>query len=160
MANYLTIVFPFLNTQATLWFWIPRPSMTPWEPSLQAVLYSIGCRYSYLPQRICSNWTEFLCRFSQVTQRIFITTLISREILWLGDRSNCTHLNFWFWFSCRQLGFCLLMNPFWPNAQPWDNLLFALAAVFIVVLNRHTMFKKGTGVTEVLMPEETPVSEN
>jgi len=53
-----------------------------------------------------------------------------------------------------------MMNPIWPDAQPWDNLLFAIAAVVIVVLNRETMFKKGTGVTEVLMPEEIPVPEN
>ncbi|MBC8506294.1 MAG: CPBP family intramembrane metalloprotease [Chloroflexi bacterium] len=46
-----------------------------------------------------------------------------------------------------------MMNPIWPDAQPWDNLLFVLAAVVIVVLNRRTMFKKGAGVTEVLMPE-------
>ena len=53
-----------------------------------------------------------------------------------------------------------MMNPIWPDAQPWDNLLFAIVAVIIVVLNRETMFKKGTGVTEVLMPEEIPVPEN
>ena len=53
-----------------------------------------------------------------------------------------------------------MMNPIWPDAQPWDNLLFAIVAVIIVVLNRDTMFKKGTGVTDVLMPEETPVPEN
>jgi len=47
-----------------------------------------------------------------------------------------------------------MMNPIFPDAQPWDNLIFALAAVVIVVLNRRTMFKKGTGVTEVLMPEQ------
>jgi membrane protease YdiL (CAAX protease family) len=47
-----------------------------------------------------------------------------------------------------------MMNPIFPDAQPWDNLLFALAAVVIVVLNRHTMFKKGAGVTDVLMPEQ------
>jgi len=46
-----------------------------------------------------------------------------------------------------------MMNPIIPDGQPWENLLFALAAVVIVVLNRRTMFKKGTGVTEVLMPE-------
>jgi len=46
-----------------------------------------------------------------------------------------------------------MMNPIFPDAQPWDNLIFAIAAVVIVVLNRRTMFKKGTGVTEVLMPE-------
>jgi hypothetical protein len=46
------------------------------------------------------------------------------------------------------------MNPIFPDAQPWDNLLFALAAVFIVVLNRRTMFNRGAGVTDVLMPEQ------
>ena len=45
-----------------------------------------------------------------------------------------------------------MMNPIIPDAQPWENLLFAITAVVIVVLNRHTMFKKGTGVTDVLMP--------
>jgi membrane protease YdiL (CAAX protease family) len=47
-----------------------------------------------------------------------------------------------------------MMNPIFPDAQPWDNLIFAIAAVVIVFLNRRTMFKKGTGVTEVLMPEQ------
>lgn len=47
-----------------------------------------------------------------------------------------------------------VMNPIFPDAQPWSNLLIALAAVVIVVLNRRTMFKKGAGVTEVLMPEQ------
>jgi membrane protease YdiL (CAAX protease family) len=46
-----------------------------------------------------------------------------------------------------------MMNPIIPDAQPWENLLFGLAAVVIVVLTRRTMFKKGSGVTEVLMPE-------
>ena len=52
-----------------------------------------------------------------------------------------------------------MMNPIWPDAQPWDNFLFAIAAVIIVVLNRHSMFTKGAGVTEVLMPGETPILE-
>ena len=52
-----------------------------------------------------------------------------------------------------------MMNPIWPDGQPWDNLLFAIAAVIIVFLNRHTMFRKGSGVTEVLMPEESLVLE-
>jgi membrane protease YdiL (CAAX protease family) len=49
-----------------------------------------------------------------------------------------------------------MMNPIFPDAQPWDNLLFGIAAVVIVILNRKTIFKKGSGVTEVLMPGETP----
>jgi len=45
-----------------------------------------------------------------------------------------------------------MMNPIFPDTQPWDNLVFGIAAVIIVILNRRTMFKKGSGVTEVLMP--------
>ena len=45
------------------------------------------------------------------------------------------------------------MNPIFPDAQPLDSLVFALAAVVIVVRTRRTMFKKGAGITGVLMPE-------
>ncbi len=50
-----------------------------------------------------------------------------------------------------------MMNPIFPDAQPWDSLFVALAAVVIVVLNRRTMFKKGAGVTEILLSEEGDV---
>jgi CAAX protease family protein len=43
------------------------------------------------------------------------------------------------------------MNPIWPDGQPWDNLLFAIAAVIIVWLNRRTMFQRGSGVTNIGM---------
>jgi len=46
-----------------------------------------------------------------------------------------------------------MMNPVFPDAQPYDNLLYIMVAVIVVLLNRKTMFKKGTGVTEVLMLE-------
>ncbi len=45
-------------------------------------------------------------------------------------------------------------NPIWPDAQPWDNLLLAIAAVIIVWLNRRTMFQRGSGVTGILMPAQ------
>ena len=48
-----------------------------------------------------------------------------------------------------------MMNPIWPDAQPWDSLLIILAAVIIVWLNRSTMFHQGDAVTGVLMPSET-----
>jgi hypothetical protein len=47
-----------------------------------------------------------------------------------------------------------MMNPIFPDAQPWDNLLFGIVAVIIVLLNRRTMFQRGSGVTDVLMPEQ------
>jgi membrane protease YdiL (CAAX protease family) len=45
-----------------------------------------------------------------------------------------------------------LNNPIWPEAQPWENFIFAIAAVVIVVLNRRSMLSSEGAVTEVLMP--------
>lgn len=47
-----------------------------------------------------------------------------------------------------------MMNPIFPDAQPWDNLLYVAAAVIVVLLNRRKMFQRGEGVTDVLMPED------
>lgn len=50
-----------------------------------------------------------------------------------------------------------MMNPLFPDAQPWDNLLFGIVALLVVAVNWRTMTQKGSGVTEVLMPgEERP----
>ena len=47
-----------------------------------------------------------------------------------------------------------MMNPIFPDAQPYDNIIWMAVAVIVVWLNRRTMFRRGEGVTEVLMPEE------
>lgn len=41
-------------------------------------------------------------------------------------------------------------NPLWPDAQPWDTWVFAVAAVVVVWLCRKRMFRRGSGVTEVV----------
>jgi len=46
-----------------------------------------------------------------------------------------------------------MMNPIFPDAQPWDNLLYIAVAVIIVLLNRRKMFQRSESVTEVLMQE-------
>jgi uncharacterized protein len=50
-----------------------------------------------------------------------------------------------------------IMNPIFPDAQPWDSFLLVFAAVAIVLLNRRQMFQCGAGVTEVLLPEDRSV---
>ncbi len=51
--------------------------------------------------------------------------------------------------------FCHFMmnNPIWPDAQPWDFVLFAVAAAVVVFLNRKSMFVRGSGVSDVLAPD-------
>jgi uncharacterized protein len=46
-----------------------------------------------------------------------------------------------------------MMNPIFPDAQPWDSYLLAIVAVVIVYINRQQMFQRGSGVTEVLSSE-------
>jgi hypothetical protein len=50
-----------------------------------------------------------------------------------------------------------MMNLIWPDAQPWDNFLMAIAALIIVWLNRQTMFQRGSGVTDILTPEQEDI---
>ena len=50
-----------------------------------------------------------------------------------------------------------MMNPIWPDAQPWDSLLIIIAAGIIVWLNRGNMFQRRDAVTDVLMPSKTTV---
>jgi CAAX protease family protein len=47
-----------------------------------------------------------------------------------------------------------IMNPIFPDAQPWDSYLLAIVAAVIVFINRRQMFSRGSGVTDVLSPEE------
>ena len=50
-------------------------------------------------------------------------------------------------------------GPAWPDAQPCENYVFAIAAVAVVLLNRKAMLTRDQAVTEVLYPgdEPTPV---
>lgn len=41
-------------------------------------------------------------------------------------------------------------GPAWPDAQPWDSLVFALVAIAVIVLNRKSMLSRHGLVTEVI----------
>jgi hypothetical protein len=43
-------------------------------------------------------------------------------------------------------------GPAWPDAQPWENYLFAAVAIAVVILNRKAMLTRTSAVTDVLMP--------
>jgi hypothetical protein len=42
-----------------------------------------------------------------------------------------------------------LINPFWPDAQPYDTWIFVAVAVVVVWWNRDTLFTRQGAVTEV-----------
>ena len=43
-----------------------------------------------------------------------------------------------------------VINPLWPDAQPYDTIPFVVAAIVIVWLNRDSMLRKGGGITEIV----------
>ena len=43
-----------------------------------------------------------------------------------------------------------LMNPIFPDAQPYDNLMWIAIAVVIVIVNRKKMFNRDYGFTEIV----------
>jgi CAAX protease family protein len=47
-----------------------------------------------------------------------------------------------------------LINPIWPDAQPFDTLFFVAATVFVVWFNRKDMLSRERGVTEVMPKAE------
>jgi len=45
-----------------------------------------------------------------------------------------------------------MMNPMFPEAQPWANLVMALAAIAVVVRNPATMLRGEGAATPVATP--------
>jgi membrane protease YdiL (CAAX protease family) len=43
-----------------------------------------------------------------------------------------------------------LINPFWPDAQPWDTWILVGIAVVVIWLNRKSMLSREGAVTEVI----------
>lgn len=43
-----------------------------------------------------------------------------------------------------------LINPFWPDAQPYDTWILVVVAAVVVWWNRATMLRRGDAVTEVI----------
>jgi hypothetical protein len=49
-----------------------------------------------------------------------------------------------------------VINPLWPDAQPYDTLPFVAAAIIVVWLNRASMLRRGGGMTEIIPDPDGP----
>ncbi|PLW83071.1 CPBP family intramembrane metalloprotease [Kineobactrum sediminis] len=49
-----------------------------------------------------------------------------------------------------------LINPLWPDAQPWDTAILVVVAIIVVWWNRDTMFTREGAVTEVVPAKIIP----
>ena len=53
-----------------------------------------------------------------------------------------------------------MMDPIWPDAQPWDNILWIIVAILVVWLNRHNIFQRNSGITNILMMDAESISSS
>jgi membrane protease YdiL (CAAX protease family) len=61
---------------------------------------------------------------------------VSVIMTWFFNASNGSILVAW-------LVHFQAMNPLFADGQPWDSLMYVIAAVLIVLINRKTMFRRG-----------------
>ena len=51
-----------------------------------------------------------------------------------------------------------LMNPIWPDAQPYDTYILIVVAVIVLVLNRKAMFSRIGSITQIIPDTEGSVT--
>lgn len=52
-----------------------------------------------------------------------------------------------------------LMNPVFPDADPWDKIAFVVVAGVVVLANRKQMLRREGAVTDVLLPAPTTTTD-
>lgn len=52
-----------------------------------------------------------------------------------------------------------VINPLWPDAQPYDTIPFVIVAILVVWFNKETMLGKSSGVTTILSPVKSEGDE-
>jgi membrane protease YdiL (CAAX protease family) len=53
-----------------------------------------------------------------------------------------------------------LINPFWPDAQPWDTWILVVVTAGVVWWNRKALFSRNGAVTDIIPPTRTGVMQN
>lgn len=84
----------------------------------------------------------------------FLAGIVAMSVImtWLFNASRGSILVAW-------LMHFQAMNPLFPDAQPWDNLMFVIAAVVIVIANRKSMLGRSDAVVGLVHPvDEQQVS--
>jgi len=131
-----------------------------WEHYLANSLAIIPC-FSWRCMPLRSRHSSLLpatmalsaCGASLVGRGLALPILQRKFIpLWagliLGAIWGLWHMPAFFHFS--------LMNPIFPDAQPYDTYMLIIAAILIVWWNRKNMFTREASVTEVIPSQNYP----
>ncbi|MFT7879538.1 MAG: type II CAAX endopeptidase family protein [Sulfurimonas sp.] len=93
----------------------------------------------YLSGSLQSTWSFFPFFIGTIALSIIVTPLFNAS----GGSILLPLLFHW-----------QVINPLFPDAAPYDTIMFVAAAIIIIIINRKKMFNKDSAVTEVI-PVET-----
>ncbi|MEQ8802341.1 CPBP family glutamic-type intramembrane protease [Haliea sp.] len=94
----------------------------------------------FLSSTVYAEWNFLPFFLGNVTLAVLVTPIFNRtrgSLLW------------------PMLFHWQLINPFWPDAQPWDTIILVVVTVAVVWWHRNTMFTRGGAVTQVV-PTKQP----
>ncbi|MBS9405272.1 CPBP family intramembrane metalloprotease [Halomonas sp. TRM85114] len=89
----------------------------------------------FLPGTVFADWNFLPFFIGNVTLAILVTPIFN------SARGSLLLPMLFHW---------QLINPFWPDAQPWDTWILVVVAIIVVWWNRDTMFSREGAVTEVV----------
>ncbi|MGJ3262680.1 MAG: CPBP family glutamic-type intramembrane protease [Salinarimonas sp.] len=95
----------------------------------------------FLSSTVYADWSFLPFFIGNVTLAVLATPILNRSrggLLW------------------PMLFHWQLINPFWPDAQPWDTVILVGVAIVVVWWNRATMFSRQGAVTVVVPPKSPP----
>jgi len=92
----------------------------------------------YLAGVVYENWSFLPFLIGNITLAILVTPIFN-------DSRGSLLLPMLFHWQ--------LINPFWPDAQPWDTWILVAVALVVVWLDRKRMFTREGAITEVIPGE-------
>ncbi len=114
------------------------------NPLVSGLLVGIAWAVWHLPAFAVSGTVQSAWAFGPYFAGLLALSVI---VTWMFNVSRGSILVAWlFHFQA--------MNPLFPDSQPWDSLLFVVAAAIIVIVNRDIMLRRDNAVTELQRPHD------
>ena len=97
----------------------------------------------FLSSTVYADWSFMPFFIGNVTLAVLVTPIFN------GARGSLLWPMLFHW---------QLINPFWPDAQPWDTIILVAVAVVVVCWNRKAMFTREGAVVEVVPQDQAEVT--
>lgn len=113
-------------------------------PLVSGLLVGVAWAVWHLPAFAMSGTIQSAWSFGPYFVGLLAVSVI---FTWMFNTSNGSLLVAW-------LLHFQLMNPLFPDAQPWDTLFYVIAAVLVVIVDRRRMLGRGDAIVDILHTDD------